>query len=404
VEEIAPQAGFARNGEEQANVAMKIVQVTGFFWPEKYGSNELFLCREFARRGHEVTVFTASKPLNEYANIGEGRSWRRKEFFEGFAIERFPSFPNLGNVAFMPTMLSALLKRKFDLIHAHECFAPSSFYSAVAASVKNTPFLITQHNDQLPRSYVKRILYCTDTSTSGKYVLMQAKKIVALSRSIKKHLLMLRAKEEKIEVIPNAIDTVEFAPDKMNLLKENWGISPPVVLFVGRLIEKKGIRYLLEAFLNVIEELPDVKLVLVGGGPEEKRLLEAQRKCANIYHIDFVDNKLMPNIYSGSDVVVMPSLEERFGNVVLEAMASGKPVIGSFVGGMKDTIVHGKTGYHVQPMDSERISHSILKILTDQNLRKRLGQNAREFVVQNYSTQIVADRIEKLYDDAVSPK
>jgi glycosyltransferase involved in cell wall biosynthesis len=382
---------------------MKIAQVTGFFWPEKYGSNELFLCREFTKRGHDVTVFTALKPPKEYMKLGEKRSWRRNEFFEfEFSIERFPSFLNLGNVMLMPTMLSALFKREFDLIHAHELFAPSSFYSAVVAKVKNIPFLVTQHNDQLPTSRMKRILYNVDARTSGNYVLAQAKRIIALSRTIKNHLLMFGVKEERIEVIPNAIDTEEFTPDKANLLEENWGISPPVVLFVGRLIEQKGIRYLLEAFLKVIKELPDVKLVLVGGGPEEKRLIKVQNKCSNIYRIDFVDNKLMPYVYSGCDVVVLPSLEERFGNVVLEAMASGKPVIGSFVGGMKDTIVHGTTGYHVQPMNSEQISYFLLKILSDENLRKKLGQNARRFAVQNYSPRIVADRIEKLYMDAIS--
>lgn len=101
-------------------------------------------------------------------------------------------------------------------------------------------------------------------------------------------------------------------------------------------------------------------------------------------------------------MLVVPSLREPFGNVVLEAMASGKPVIGSYVGGIKDTIVHGETGYHVPPGNIKMLSDFLLNLLSDEGLSVRLGKNARRRVLENYDSKIVAKRVERLYKDAVS--
>jgi glycosyltransferase involved in cell wall biosynthesis len=110
----------------------------------------------------------------------------------------------------------------------------------------------------------------------------------------------------------------------------------------------------------------------------------------------------MPNIYVGCNVLVVPSLREPFGNVVLEAMASGRPVIGSYVGGMKDTIVHGETGYHVPPGNTKMLSDFLLEILSDESLSVKLGKNARKRVLESYDSKTIAKRVEKIYTDAIS--
>lgn len=379
---------------------MKIAQVTNFFWPKKYGSNELFLCRELVKRGHEVTVLTAQEPSKEYRMLAE--SVPRRQFFEGICIERFPSVLNFGNILLMPSLLPFLVRSDFDLIHTHEFFTPCSFYSAIASRANRIPLLMTQHNDQLPQSAADRFQYYANASTCGRYTLVQARKIIALSASIKDHLLMLHVNREKIEVIPNGVDTEKFAPSKSNWLEKNWGITQRVVLFVGRFIEPKGIIYLLEAFMNVIEKVPDAKLVFVGAGPQRSEIARFQNKCKDhIFCIDLVNHTEMPHIYAGCDVLVNPCFEERFGNTVLEAMASGKPVIGAFVYGMKDIIVNGVTGFHVQPKNTEQISDSLLKILTDDALRKRLGGNARRRAVEKYSHKVLVRRVEKLYSEVL---
>ena len=377
---------------------MKIAQVTGFFMPKNYGSNELFLCRELSKRGHDVTVFTSAQPRQEYAMLKENCIEKSTERYEDFTIKRFPSKLRIRDIQIMPELFQSLILEDFDIIHAHEFFSPSALYSSIVKVMKHTPCVITQHNDQLPCSFINRSLYYADACTIGRFTLGQAKKIIALTRAIQGHLSLFGASSNKIQVIPNAIDTNKFAPNNKNLLKDRWNISPPIILYVGRFSEVKGLKYLLKAFPTVLKALPEVKLVLLGGGPLQTEVeIYEKRFLGNIISLPFVPNELMPNVYPGCDVVVLPSLEERFGNVTLEAMACGKPVVGSCIGGMLDTIAHEETGLQVQPRNSQQIAKALIRILKNDKFKTELGQNARQKALNEFSSRIVIDKIERLY-------
>ena len=303
----------------------------------------------------------------------------------------------------MPSLLKFLIDNDFDVIHSHEFFGPCSIYSTLASRLKNTPLVITQHSYQSPEKISSKLLYYANAFTAGKIAFEQADTITALTKSIETHLISLGAKKKKITIIPNGIDTERFNSNNKNYLKEKFGISQQVVLFVGRFIEWKGIQYLLEAFTDVIKKVPDAKLVMVGTGPQLKEINKFREKyVGSVFLLNFINHEEMPYIYTGCDVFVLPSLFEIFGNVVLEAMASGKPVIGSDVGGMKEIIVHGKTGFRVQPKNSKQLSEYIIKVLTDESLKNRLGINARLRATETYSTEVVCNKIEEIYFKAIS--
>jgi glycosyltransferase involved in cell wall biosynthesis len=382
---------------------MKIAQVTGFFRPQKYGSNELFLCKEFSKMGHEITIFTPSELRQEYAMLNEDYAGKSTEFYEGFVIKRLPARLKIRDIQIMPELLPSLLGEKFDIIHAHEFFSPSAFYSSLTSMIKQTPLIITQHNDTPPFSPTSRYLYYSAARTVGQFSLKQAKKIIALTKASRRHLLFFGAKNSKIETIPTPIDTNLFVPNRQNLLKDKWNISSPIILFVGRFTEIKGIKHLLRAFVKVLEAVPEAKLVLVGGGPLETEVTAFQKKLQkSIFWLPFVPNSIMPNIYAGSDVVVLPSFFEPFGNVVVEAMACGKPVVGSCVGGMLDTITHGETGLHIQPGNTDQIADSLIEILTNESLRKELEKNARKRALTDFSYEVIFKRVNKLYLDSLT--
>lgn len=374
------------------------ISTTGTFLPEYYGSNEYLLCRGLAKLGHDVTLFIPDKPP-KWQTLRSRKIEKRLEEYDGFSVHRLYAGPEVGIVPLMPSLFSTLMKLRFDIIHAHDFYAASSFYAAMASLAKATPFILTQHNDELPSKIFNALLYLFDGNTFGRFVFSQARKIIALNTAVKDHLVAMGANEDKISVIPNAIDTRLFSPNRRNLLETKWRISRPVILFVGRLVEDKGIKYLLLAFSEVVKAIPDAKLVIVGKGPQEQELRQLQESLglAHVFFIGAVETKLMPNIYAGCDVLVLPSIHEPFGNVVVEAMATGRPVIGSYVGGMKDTIVHEVTGYHVQPRSSQQISKYLTDLLEDEYLRKRLGENARIRVLKHYDQELLIEKVERIY-------
>lgn len=384
--------------------SLKIAQVTttSTFLPEYYRSNEHLLCQGLAKRGHEVTLFTTDRPP-KWQKLSERIIGRRNEECDGFTVQRLHGGPEIGVVPLTPSLFTTLLKMEFDVIHAHDYYAASSFYSALASRAKGVPLVLTQHNDTLPSPVLNAFLYKLDSYTLGRFTFFQAKKIIALTTTIKAHLIQMGSDEKKIEVIPNGVDVDVFSPKRRDLLEEQWEISRPVVLFTGRLVEEKEVKYLLQAFSEVSKEVSEAKLVIVGSGPEESRLRNLQKKLGlnNVFFLGTVKNELMPNVYVGCDVLVLPSTYEPFGNVVIEAMATAKPVIGSYVGGMKDTIVHGVTGYHVQPRSSQQISKYLTRLLKDESLKNRLGENARTRVLKHYDQELIIQKMERIYRLAI---
>ncbi len=373
------------------------ISTTGTFLPEYYISNEYLLCRGLAELGHEITLFVADK-LPKWQTLRERRSKKRIQKYDGFTVYRLRSGPEVGIVPLVPGLFSTLLDMQFDIIHAHDFYAASSFFGALASRIKRIPFVLTQHNDQLPQKTINRLLYSANSLTFGRYIFSHAQMIIALNTAIKKHLVALGADEGKIEIIPNAVNTRFFSPDRENFLETKWNISRPVILFVGRIVADKGVEYLMQAFAEVVKTVPHAKLVIVGKGPQEIQLgnLQEKLKLRNVFFLGAVETRLMPGIYAGSDVLVLPSVHEPFGNVVIEAMASGIPVIGSYVGGIKDTIVHGVTGYHARLRSSQQISVYLARLLKDESLRKRLGRNARVRAIKCYDQELLTQRIEQI--------
>jgi glycosyltransferase involved in cell wall biosynthesis len=199
------------------------------------------------------------------------------------------------------------------------------------------------------------------------------------------------------------VDTTVFRPNQRQLLKEKLGIDSPIVLFVGRLAAIKGVDVLLRAFHEAVSSAPGAHLVIVGRGPEESRLRELQRRLGldQVFFLGGVPHEEMPFIYASSDLFVLPSMYEPFGNVVLEAMASGLPVLGSKVGGMADVIVNGETGYHLRPGDVKQLSNYLKLLLQESELRSGMSKTARQIAEERFDDMVVARTVEKIYEQCL---
>jgi glycosyltransferase involved in cell wall biosynthesis len=208
-------------------------------------------------------------------------------------------------------------------------------------------------------------------------------------------------------VIPNGVDAERFNPQvtpDIIRARHNLG-SSKVVLFVGALTKwhtYKGLDVLLNAF-KIASRQRDLRLVIVGGGPLEIKYRALSHQLGVDSRVTFagaVDGELLPKYYAACDLAVLPSTNssEGFGLVLLEAMATGKPVIGSRIGGVPDVIRDGEDGLLVEPNDTKGLARAIALLEQNDEMRMRMGANGRRFAVEN-DWSVVAARVESLYQE-----
>jgi glycosyltransferase involved in cell wall biosynthesis len=178
------------------------------------------------------------------------------------------------------------------------------------------------------------------------------------------------------------------------------------ILFVGRLVnDHKGITYLIDAFKGISKICDDVRLLIVGTGPDEKYLTEycKTRKIPNIIFARWVKSrKDLSYFYNASEFFICPSIYEAFGLVNLEAMASGLPVIGTNVGGIKDIVLDGKTGFLVQSKNSTALFEKMLILLEDKKLSESMGKASRKRVENYFSCETIGGKLYNLFEEALA--
>jgi D-inositol-3-phosphate glycosyltransferase len=212
---------------------------------------------------------------------------------------------------------------------------------------------------------------------------------------------------QRITVVPCGVDTEVFRPLDRESTRRDLGLPPKerVVLFVGRIEPLKGIDLLLRAVSHLDGRF---RVLVIGGDSQdvarksELSALAAELRIAGkVTFLDAVPHEALPLYYNAADVCVVPSYYESFGLVAVEAMACGVPVIASRVGGLKETVQDGKTGYLVPWLCPEPFAERLDLLLTNEPLRQSLGREARP-AAERYHWSEVAARVEDVYHDIVS--
>lgn len=241
------------------------------------------------------------------------------------------------------------------------------------------------------------------------YLYGRLDKMIALSRIQQSYLARcLPVPDSKFTVIPNGVDIERFRPRKRREdIRADWGVRPEHQLFglIGRLDRQKGSLEFVEAAAQVLAKHPHARFVLVGGNTigegDFDRLvrhrLEALRLGGRVILTDF--RKDIPDVMNALDVFVMPSYEENFANVLLEALASGLPTIGTDAGGTPEILDSGRTGLLCQPQSASSLAETMLK-LSDSGLAATLAQRARHKAETEYDMTRVFERIQELVSTA----
>ena len=308
---------------------------------------------------------------------------------------------------------------EYDLIHSH--YWLSGLVADKLRDAWQVPIVHMFHTlghmkNQIAQSDSQR---ASQARLAGEYAVMTlADTLIAATPAEEAQLIDLYgANPQKIAIIPPGVDLERFRPIAKDEAKKRVGIpcGDTNILFAGRIEPLKGIDTMLRAMALIQERRPEVLhnacMAIIGGDPwaddldEEMARLQQLRTDLDIHDlVTFLgakDQDLLPNYYAAAEVVVMPSHYESFGMVALEAMAMGTPVIASEVGGLAHLVKHGVTGYHVPSRDPEALAARIYELLSNQNCRQLLGQQARDYA-QQYDWAKIANRMMAVYEDVVA--
>ena len=378
------------------------------------------IARHLGELGYDVDVFTR----RDEADTPEVVEW-----MPGVRIVNLQAGPPDHRMKddlwpLMPEFRDRLLRfmqqsgTRYDLIHGN--FWMSGWVAVELGSRLNIPVVQIFHAMGITK---RRHQGEADTSPEERVavereIVRRADRLIAQCPSERDELVAdYDADPDKIVNIPSAVNTRIFHPVERSEARHRIGLfsDEPVIVYVGRMIPRKGVRNLVRAAALLFQQyqLP-VRLLLVGGEtrqpddgatPEIGALRRLARELGIADRVTFTGKRQRDELYlyyGAGDVVVTTPWYEPFGLTPLEAMACGRPVIGSAVGGLTFTIDDGKTGYLVPPEEPALLAGQLLHLLTDEQTRSEMGIRARHRVEDHFTWPVAAGRTALLYEELFS--
>jgi len=349
-----------------------------------------------------------------------------REMMDGLAVVRFRYAPNrLETLAYPGAIMSRIYEKKkrallvpgfllgmyaairklcktqkIDVVHAH-WLIPQGIIQSLLAKPGSPPYLLTGHGADvcsLNKGVIKKL---------KQRAVSKADAMTIVSEYLKNELLSHYTVNSPLTVCPMGCDLTAFRKDKhaAGYFKEHYGINGPVILFVGRLAEKKGVRYLLEALTLEPLKSTAAHVVIAGDGQLREELTKQAGAPELAGRVTFIGSKThveLPVIYASADVLCAPSItasdgdKESWGVVIIEAAASGLPVV-TTKRGKDETVLDGKTGFTVLQKDAAALSVALAKLLNSREMRKKMGAAAAE-----YARQFGWETIAQVYRDILN--
>lgn len=355
------------------------------------------LAREMAKRGHEVYVFTCSmEPRDSVEKEGNLTVYRyRKDFKIGGA-------PMSLGVLYKPLKLDIDL----DIVHAHIGNMPAPITGYLYSKKRKKPFIITHHNEWIGGygDFTRRIGVWFYNTFIADRLYSKADKIVALSKNQIVNSRLLKKCSHKTIIIPNGIYINQFKVDlKKEDCKSKLGIpiNKKVILFVGSLTPRKGPHILIDAMRKIVSLVPEAYLVFIGDGTMKQKLENTSLSLGLADNIRFVglvnDQNIKSLYYKSADIFVLPSLPgEGFPITLLEASASGLPLVVSDLEIFSAFVQDRESGIITKMGDSQDLANKIIELLNNDVLRNYLANKSLE-KSRNFDWSNIAITTEDLY-------
>ena len=294
--------------------------------------------------------------------------------------------------------------KKYNPLIVHTHSSKAGLMGRLAAKLAGTPIIVHTPHGHVFFGYfgpLKTKLFIIFEKLASRIT----DKIVALTNREKKdHMLFKIAEEDKFSVIYSGIELnilKESSFEEKQNLKKELGIpeNSLIVGTAGRLVPVKGPEFLVKASKYIISKYPDTYFMFTGDGPLEQDLKRKALEMGisdNIIFLGWRDD--LAKIISIYDVFVLPSLNEGMGRVLVEAMALGKSIVASNIGGIPDLVIHGKNGFLVPPKNPKELAKYIQILLEDEKKREKMGLAGKEMSL-NFSAENMVEKIAELYEE-----
>jgi len=368
---------------------VRIAILVPLFPPKRLGGTEIAaynIAKHLATRSHHVHVITS---------LDKGLS--KESIEDGFHIHRVSrqKVKFLGIISYWLKVFWLLKKINPDIVHTQSIGA--GIPGVLAKKILKRPYVVWGRGSEiyLPWRFKEVI---------SKLVLRNADAVIALTEDMKREIRKICDKD--IYVIPNGVDLERFENLSRENIRRKLEITneQKIVIFAGTLRPIKGVKYLIQAMNIIRQKNTKASLMLIGDG-EERQSLEELVKESNlgdcVTFVGQVPNEEVLEYMAASDVFVLPSLSEGFPLVILEAMASGLPIVATKVGGLPEIIKEGDNGFLVEPKDSVEITEKVLLLLQGKELRQRIAKNNRQRA-KDYAWAKVVDSVEQVYQKVVA--
>lgn len=360
------------------------------------------LCKALILSGIKVDVVAPSGDVLPSYEVIEGcrifrfryffpRKWQKLAYGHGGIPANLSRTPWL--VLLIPVFLISFVWKTYqvskgkDLIHAQWIY--TGWVAWMVGTLRGIPFVITLRGSDVLYARKNRLM-----KSLSLWVLKRAVYITTVNRDLRDWLIAQGLESDRVLFIRNGVD--------LTLEKEREAESASCrLLFVGNLGRGKGIQYLIDALSLIPSSREAVRLTLIGEGEEREQLQrQAQKKGVNQI-IDFVGVRppeQIPQWMIRSDLLVLPSLSEGTPNVVLEAMASGLPVVASDLPGIREVVIDSETGLLVKPQDTFDLAEKLTRLIQNKDLRQQMGKKGRQAIIEmGLSWDRVAGRYREVY-------
>jgi glycosyltransferase involved in cell wall biosynthesis len=288
-----------------------------------------------------------------------------------------------------------IAEEPFDIVHVNE---PHALTAAWLAGVqKSVPMVVS-----------RRVAYALHQGRFARARYLSARRILAISRFVEQSILNSGMTAGNVEVVYEGVEVPpRVSPEARLYARQRWGVNEDETLLgcVGYLLPEKGQEFVVRALPTVRARIPGARLLLAGDGPCRARLEALARQKGlhdAVIFAGFVEE--VPQVYAALDVFVFPSLAEPLGTSLLAAMAWGLPVLAVASGGVPEYVEDGNNGLLVARPDPVLLSAGMLRLLDEEFLRRRLGQEARRAIEERLSAKCMVENTIRVYTRILQEK